>query len=740
MTVVEGIIEEIIYRNEDNGYTVLLVATESEEITCVGTMFNISAGEEIRATGKYVSHNIYGMQLQVDQFQSFIPRELTAMERYLSSGAIKGIGPALAKRVIEKFEADTFRVIEVEPERLAEVKGISEKKAMDIATIFYEQKRMRQVIIFLQDFGVSLTYAIKIFNEYKDKTIETIKMNPYQLAEDIHGIGFKMADSIADSIGIDKLSQHRIMSGIKYILSEVALDGHLYLEKELLLKQAMNLLNVHELNIENALIELQLTHKVMVQKKDGQDMVYLTIYYTMEQFVANKLYELATVNMKKDQKIEKEIANIEKAQNISFDKYQKQAIIKAMDSGLLVITGGPGTGKTTTINAIIDAFDTRGLDVALAAPTGRAAKRMTETTGKEAKTIHRLLEISFGKDELHQKFERNEEYPLEHDVIIIDETSMIDLSLMYYLLKAIVLGTRLILIGDKDQLPSVGPGNVLKDIINSHHINTVVLEKIFRQAMASDIVTNAHKINVGEQIILKGQKKDFFFINRNNANYIIQEVITLIKTRLPKFTGTTSEAIQILTPMRKGILGVDNLNIELQKALNPEAKNKKEKTYRKNTFRENDKVMQIRNNYTIRWEIVNKYNYVIEDGTGVFNGDVGRIIDINHYSEKVKVKFDDEKIVEYDYTNLDELELAYAITIHKSQGSEYPVVILPIYQGPPMLLTRNLLYTAITRAKEYVVIVGMEDIVRKMIDNNREINRNSMLDIRIDEAFNRGIL
>lgn len=736
MVVIDGIVEEIIYRNDSNGYTILTVASDSEEITAVGTLFNVTIGERIKASGSFNAHPVYGMQLKVEQFQSFMPEEIVGMERYLASGAIKGIGPSLAKRLIEQFGLDTFKVIEEQPYLLSQVKGISERKGQEIATVFYEQKKMRQVIIFLQEYGVSLTYAIKIYSEYKDKTIEIVKNNPYQLAEDIHGIGFKMADGMAYKIGIDPFSPSRMMAGIKYVLGQAALDGDLYMDKEMLIQNAADLLEVQVENIENALLELQLKQHLRIRENGEKTSIYLTSYYLMEQYIATKLYELATVKLPPDPNIEKELKNIEKTQGIFLDIKQKEAIIEAINQGVLVVTGGPGTGKTTTINAIIEAFEDRGLEVLLAAPTGRAAKRMTETTGKEAKTIHRLLEISFGKDELHQKFERNEEYPLEGDVIIIDEVSMMDVTLMYHLLKAIVPGSRLILVGDKDQLPSVGPGNILKDIIKSSHIPTVVLDKIFRQAMESDIVLNAHRINSGEQFPLKGNNKDFFFISRHNAHQIIDEMISLVKTRLPKFTGCSStEGIQILTPMRKGLLGVEHLNTELQKAINPPSKDKREKEYRKILYREGDKVMQIRNNYNISWQILSKYNYAIEEGLGVFNGDVGRIIEINHYSEKLKVKFDDDKVVEYDFTNLDELELAYAVTIHKAQGSEYPVVVMPMFSGPPMLLTRNLLYTAITRAKSYVVIVGMEEVFHKMVDNNREISRNSTLDIMLNDIY-----
>jgi exodeoxyribonuclease V alpha subunit len=738
METIEGIIEEIIYTNEDNGYTVFSITCDEGQVTCVGTLFKVTIGEGIKVVGEYTSHHIYGMQFKVEQFWTFLPHEITSMERYLGSGAIKGIGPSLAKKIIERFGNDSFRVIEEEPNLLEEIKGISIKKAQSIAKIFSEQRNMRNAIIFLQDFSISLTYAIKIYNEYKEKTFEIIKNNPYQLAEDINGIGFKVADSIANKLGIDKLSPQRIMSGIKYILYQNSINGHVYMEKETLLETTIQLLDIEKISIDNVLLELQIKNQIVVKKEHADEIVYLSIYYNMEQYVAQKIYELSTVQIKPYNNINKEMEEIEKTDNIKLDIKQKKAIKVAMDTGVLIITGGPGTGKTTTINTIISFFEQRGMEVLLAAPTGRAAKRMAETTSRKSKTIHRLLEICYSKDELHQKFERNEEYPLEGDVVIVDETSMIDITLMYHLLKAIVKGTRLILVGDKDQLPSVGPGNVLKDLINCSKINTVILDKIFRQSEESHIVLNAHKINSGQKINLKNDSKDFFFINRSNPNNIINEIISLVKTRLPKFTKQSSyEGIQVLTPMRKGYLGVENLNIELQKELNPASNNKNQKEYRQTIFREGDKIMQVRNNYNIEWKIISKYNFTIDEGLGVFNGDIGRIESINNYTEKVRVKFDDDKVVDYEFSNLDELELAYAVTIHKSQGSEYPVVVMPIFSGPPMLLNKNLLYTAVTRAKDFVVMVGIDSMIDKMVQNDRDINRNSTLGTRIIEIYER---
>lgn len=734
--VLEGVVDEIIYRNENNGYLVCVVDTDEGEMTCVGTMLNLAEGESIKAIGAYVSHHTYGLQFQVESYQSSIPSDKHSVLRYLSSGAIKGIGPALAKRIIKKFGDDTFRIIEEEPEVLATVKGISDKKAQNIAQIFHEQKEMRQTIIFLQEYGISLTYAIKIYNKYKERTVEIVQNNPYKLAEDISGIGFKVADEIASKIGIDQSSAHRIKAGIKYVLSNASLDGHTYLPREDLIDSVELLLDVPYEMIENALIELQIAKQVMTQTLEGEALSYQMPLYHMELLVARKLYDLAEFKYVLPEDIDQQIEELEEGNSIFFDNFQKQAIKEGLVNGVLVITGGPGTGKTTTINSIIQLLEDQSLDVMLAAPTGRAAKRMTEATGREAQTIHRLLEISFSSNDTTQRFEKNEENPLECDALIIDEASMVDIMLMNSLLKAVMPGTRLIIVGDKDQLPSVGPGNVLKDIIDSEKIKVVKLEKIFRQAMESAIIMNAHKINSGTRIELNNKETDFFYIKRANGNDILNELITLTKTRLPKFAKCNAfDGIQVMSPMRKGLLGVDSLNNELQRALNPPSKNKNEREFRNTIFREGDKVMQIKNNYNVTWKIVNKYKFTIDEGVGVFNGDIGKIIEINNYSEKVKVLFDDEKTVEYDFANLEELELAYAVTIHKSQGSEYPVVVLPLLSGPPMLMNRNLLYTAVTRAKKYVVIVGLDRTIYQMIDNNNEISRYSTLDLRIKELF-----
>lgn len=735
MRKIEGIVEDIVYRNEENGYTVMTVIAGDEEVTLVGLMFGITVGENIVAEGEMAAHNVYGEQLQVSHIETSIPSELAAIERYLGSGAIKGIGPSLAKKVVEEFGEDAFFVIENQPDQLSKVKGISVKKAQAIAEVFYDQRTMRQAIIFLQEYGLSLTYAIKIYNQYKERTYDIVKKNPYVLAEEIQGISFRMADEIAERMGIDKTSEFRMMAAIKHVLYRSTMNGHTYMDEEELKRSTYELLMVQIEDFQRIFMELQIKGSIVIEEMNGISCVFLSSYDMMEKFIAAKLFELTHVSLGSYVSDDKDVVRVSKEMGIDFDERQAEAVSQSMSCGTIVITGGPGTGKTTTLNAIITLFEERGQQVLLAAPTGRAAKRMSEATGQEARTIHRLLEISGGVEGGHS-FERNEDYPLEADVIIIDEISMIDTVLMYHLLKAIVPGTRLILVGDKDQLPSVGPGNVLKDIISSGYIHTIKLQRIFRQAGESHIVVNAHKINSGEMIDLKNNQSDFFFIKRLEAQSVIAEVTTMIKTRLPKFAGLKDyEGIQVLTPTRKGTLGVDNLNLVLQKALNPSHKDKTEKVYRDRLFREGDKVMQIKNNYNLSWRIMSQYGFTVDEGIGVFNGDMGKIEEINLFTEKVKVIFDDDRMVYYDFSGLDELDLAYAVTIHKSQGSEYPIVIMPMFKGPTMLLNRNLLYTGITRAKRYVVLVGDDHVVGQMIRNNRETERNSGLMVRIQEVF-----
>lgn len=737
--MIEGIVEDIIFHNEENGYTVCSVESEEEEIVCVGILLGVHPGENVKIIGSWVNHPIYGRQLQIDMYEKTIPKTEDGIEKYLSSGVIKGIGPGLSKRIVKKFGLNTFYIFEEEWERLEEVKGISRQKALQIGEIFHEQRELRRAILFLQDYGIAPSYALKIYKQYGEGTIDIVKSNPYRLAEDIFGIGFKMADKIAETIGIDGDSPHRIKAGIKYILNQYSSNGHTYMPREQLLKDSYALLEIPEELIENGIIELQMYKEIRQEKIEEIEAVYLSSFYYGEMNVARMLVDFS--NLKKEtesQGIEERINKLEKEKNIKLAKEQREAIKQAITEGVLIITGGPGTGKTTTINAIITLLEEEEFEVTLAAPTGRAAKRMTEATGKEAGTIHRLLEISFiEEDNRKQIFERNEERPLETDVIIIDEMSMVDILLMNSLLKAVAPGTRLIFVGDVDQLPSVGPGNVLKDIIRSGIIKVVRLTEVFRQARESAIVMNAHRINNGEYPLLNEKEKDFFFIKRSMQEEVIETIKQLVLQRLPSFVKCDPlKDIQILTPMRKSSLGVTNLNTILQKTLNPPSKKKKEKKYRMCIFREGDKVMQIKNNYNIPWKIYNELGIRIDEGVGIFNGDSGIIEEIDEDAQTLTVIFDDMKMVEYDFGQLDELELAYAVTIHKSQGSEYPLVIIPIHSGPPMLMNRNLLYTAVTRAKKLVVIVGVTSMLYRMVDNNREINRYSSLSYRLKKINN----
>lgn len=731
---VSGYIDHIIFRNEDNGYTVLSLVKENEEITCVGNFQYISQGEMIEASGHYVNHPTYGEQFQVEAFEIKAPEDSLAMERYLGSGAIKGIGPALAARIVRKFGNDTIRIVEEEPERLAEVKGISEKKAREIAAQVVEKADMRQAMMFLQKYGISLNLGAKIYQKYGQKLFGILQENPYRLAEDIEGVGFKIADEIAARIGIHTDSDYRIRSGLLYTLLQAVGEGHVYLPKEQLLSRAEEILGVDAEYMEKHLMDLAIERKVVIKEQEEQQLVYGSQYYYLELNTARMLNELNVRCPENPVLVEKNISRIEQTEGIVLDEMQKEAVRQAAGNGLFILTGGPGIGKTTTINTIIRFFEAEGLTIALAAPTGRAAKRMTETTGHEAQTIHRLLELSgMGQEEQGVHFERNEQNPLESDVIIIDEMSMVDIHLIHSLLSAIVVGTRLILVGDVDQLPSVGPGNVLRDIIHSHAFPVVELNKIFRQASQSDIVVNAHKINAGQEVVLDNKSRDFFFLKRYNADIIVRVLIALIQEKLPPYVQAEPTEIQVLTPMRKGLLGVERLNQILQHYLNPPSPEKKEKETSGGLFRQGDKVMQVKNNYQLEWEIRGKYGIPVDEGVGVFNGDVGIVREINEFAEMVTVEFEESKFVEYSFKQLDELELAYAVTIHKSQGSEYPAVVIPLLNGPRMLMNRNLLYTAVTRARKCVTVVGSEETFQAMIRNERQQRRYSSLDARIEE-------
>ena len=728
---INGYVDHIIYRNTDNGYTVLVLICDEEELTCVGTFSDIAEGENIEARGVFTDHPTYGRQFKVQSFEEKAPQDVVAIERYLGSGAIKGVGIALAARIVRRFKEDTFRIIEEEPERLAEIKGISERKAMEIADQVNAKRDLRQAMIFLQQYGISTTLAVKIYNQYGQEVYGILQENPYRMADDIEGVGFRTADEIASRVGIRTDSDFRIRSGIQYALLQASGEGHTYLPMEELTGRASQLLGLEPEYIENHYMNLAMDRKIIMRQVDGVTQMYSSAFFYMEANTATMLKQLDVSYDVPDIEIEMRLRQIEKQTKMDLDEHQVEAVKEAVRNGLLIITGGPGTGKTTTINTIIRYFEMEGMDIFLAAPTGRAAKRMSETTGFEARTIHRMLELN--GMEGNAGFERNEQNPLETDVIIIDEMSMVDISLMYALLKAVVAGTRLILVGDVNQLPSVGPGSVLKDIIDSGMFHTVKLTKIFRQASTSDIIVNAHKINRGEPVSLDNKSMDFFFLKRYDADKIINVTLQLIKQKLPKFVGASEYDIQVLTPMRKGLLGVERLNTVLQMYLNPPDASKREKEYGSTLFREGDKVMQVKNNYQLEWEIRSKYGLMIDKGTGIFNGDMGIIEEINDFAETMTISFDEGRMVEYPYKLLEELELAYAITIHKSQGSEYPAVVIPLLTGPRMLMNRNLLYTAVTRAKKCVTIVGNDETFQMMIENNAEQRRYSGLKDRLTE-------
>lgn len=735
MATVNGYVEKIKFRNEENGYSILSVNSDGEEYVLVGTFPYISEGDFIEASGRSVEHPVYGDQIQVETYELKAPEDSASMERYLGSGAVKGVGTALAARIVRRFKADTFRIIEEEPERLAEVKGISEKMAMSISEQMEAKKDLRQAMMFLQEYGISMNLALKIYNEYGPRLYGIIKENPYKLADDIQGVGFKMADEIAQRVGIFTDSDFRIRSGIFYTLLQSVANGHTYLPKEELFAGASELLHVAPESMEKHLVDLQMEKKIVVKAQE----IYAAQYYYMELNAARMLHDLNLRGSEPEGEIRKKLERICAEEQIEPDELQIQAVIEAVNSGLLIITGGPGTGKTTTINTIIRYFEQEEMEILLAAPTGRAAKRMTEATGYEARTVHRLLELTGIPDDSGSSsgmhFERNEENPLDADAIIIDETSMVDIYLMHALLRAVNPGTRLILVGDVNQLPSVGPGNVLRDLIASGCFNVVRLTRIFRQAAESDIIVNAHRINGGEQIPLGKPSRDFLFIRRENPDAIISAMITLIREKLPGYVHADPFEIQIMTPMRKGALGVERLNSILQEYLNPKSPDKAERESGGVIYRVGDKVMQIKNNYQIEWEIRNRYGIPVDGGTGVFNGDIGRIRSINTFAEHLTVEFDEGKMVDYSFRQLEELELAYAITIHKSQGSEYPAVVVPVHSGPRMLMTRNLIYTAVTRARSCVCLVGIPETFQAMVNNEMEQRRYTGLKARLKEIM-----
>ena len=735
MEVVTGYVEHIVFRNDENGYTVFRLENDDGEITCVGNFNFISEGENMELRGEYTNHSVYGLQLKVSSHTLKEPEDVVSIERYLGSGAIKGVGQALAGRIVKKFREDTFRIIEEEPERLAEIKGISERKAREIAEQVEEKKDMRKAMIYLQKYGISNRLAAKIYQRYGLDVYKVLEENPYQLADSIEGIGFKTADEIAARIGIHTDSDYRIKSGLFYTLQQAVSEGHVYLPQEELLRRAGILLEVEIKDMEKHVMDLCIERKTVMKEHEGEIRIYPAHYYYLELNTAKMLHDLDIDCEMPEDLMESRLRRVEESEEIELDPMQHRAVIESIKHGLLVLTGGPGTGKTTTINTMIRFFDSEGMSILLAAPTGRAAKRMTEATGYEAQTIHRLLEVNVNPEEEGSigGFLRNSQNPLETDVIIIDEMSMVDLPLMHALLSAVVPGTRLVLVGDVDQLPSVGPGSVLKDIIASGRFPVVTLTRIFRQAGESDIVVNAHKINAGEPVVLDNKSRDSFFLRRQDADTIIGVVIMLIQKKLPKYVHAHPNEIQVMTPTRKGLLGVERLNGILQRYLNPPQEGRTEREINGRLFRVGDKVMQIKNNYQLEWEVSTKFGLTVDKGTGIFNGDMGIITEINEYTETLEVEFDESRKVKYSFEMTEELELAYAITVHKSQGSEYPAVIIPLLAGPKLLYTRNLLYTAVTRAKKCLTIVGSDAVFQEMIQNKNEQARYTSLTERICE-------
>lgn len=727
--------EHIVFRNQENGYTVFNLENDDGELTCVGTFHYINEGELLELEGEYVNHSVYGTQLKVSSHKLKEPEDLISIERYLGSGAVKGVGAALAARIVRRFKEDTFRIIEEEPERLAEIKGISERKAREIAVQVEEKKDMRAAMIYLQKYGISTALSVKIFKHYGAKLYQILEENPYQLADTIEGVGFKTADEIAARIGIHSDSEFRIRSGLFYVLQQAVGEGHIYLPQPVLVYRATQILGVEIEEAEKYIMDLCMDRKIIRKEEEGEIRIYPTHFYYLELNTAKMLHDLNIDCKMPEEMMEKRLRRVEEREHIKLDAMQHRAVIESIKHGLLILTGGPGTGKTTTINTMIQFFESEGMSILLAAPTGRAAKRMTEATGYEAQTIHRLLEVSGNPEEEGNVngFLRNRENPLETDVIIIDEMSMVDLPLMHALLSAIVTGTRLVLVGDVNQLPSVGAGSVLKDIIASECFPVVTLTTIFRQAGESDIVVNAHKINAGEPVVLNNKSRDFFFLKRQDADVIIRVMLTLIQKKLPKYVGTPQNEIQVMTPTRKGLLGVERLNTILQRYLNPPEPGKDEDEVGGRIFRVGDKVMQIKNNYQLEWEVCTKFGLTVDKGMGIFNGDMGIVTEINKYNETIEVEYDEHRKVKYPYETAEELELAYAITVHKSQGSEYPAVIIPLLQGPRLLYNRNLLYTAVTRAKKCLTIVGSESVFQEMIQNKSEQNRYTSLAARIRE-------
>ena len=744
MAGIRGVISRIVYRNADNGYTVAEIDSSGTPVTLVGILPELDPGEPIEAEGTFTTHPLYGEQLQVERFTLTQPDDMVSIERYLGSGAIKGVGPALAARLVKKFRGQTLEIMEKEPQRLAEVKGISREGALRICAQVAEKREMRDAMMFLGQYGISLRLAVRIYEKYGPGLYDVIRQDPYRLIDDITSVGFRLADEIARQAGIAADSDFRIRSGLCYALTQALGAGHIYLPQSVLLSYAAGLLDLPEASLSRCLTDLVIDKKLVIRGDAEDPRVYLAAYYYMEAASAAMLMMLdRPLGLPGREEVEAAIDRLERQDDIRLEEMQRLAVSTAAGRGLMLLTGGPGTGKTTTIRTLLHFFEQQGLTIALAAPTGRAAKRITETTGSPAMTIHRLLEYSGmpqeGADRREEllRFERNESHPLEADAVIVDEVSMVDLPLLYALLKAVPQGARLILVGDANQLPSVGPGNVLRDMTDAGVFPHINLNRIFRQDEASDIVLNAHRIHRGEQIDLSARSRDFLMIRRDSAQAVIGAVLGLIRDKLPPYTHSDPLEIQVISPMRKGILGVENLNRVLQNFLNPPEEAKREHETARCVFRQGDKVMQIRNNYQKDWEIRGGSGLAVRRGTGVFNGDIGIITDVRLFSEELAVLFDEEKEAVYSFSELEDLELAYAVTVHKSQGSEYPAVILPLLSGPAPLMTRNLIYTAVTRARRCVCVVGLPETFQRMVDNDTEQTRYSTLDLQLREIRDR---
>ena len=739
MEEIEGVLTEIIYQNEVNSYVVGIFETEEEQFTVVGYLPFIQKGDTLKLIGKFVEHKDYGEQFKIETFEKLMPQTLGALEKYLSNGNIKGVGPATASKIVNKFGEDTIHVLKYEPQKLSQIKGITKTKAVEISESFIENWEVWQIVGFLERFGMGAESAKKVYDLLGINAIAEIEANPYILIDISRGVDFKQIDQMAIELGVEKENQKRVKSGIKYALIKITYNGHCCTLKENLIEYVKNLLNVNEDIIEDGIINLKVNNEIIVEDRDEEKWIYLYSFYNAENKIAQNILGLDRYkNVKKVSNIEKELKLVEERTDILLSEKQKEAIRAINDNNVTIITGGPGTGKTTIIKSIIEIYKQKKYKIVLCAPTGRAAKRMTETTGEEASTLHRLLEI--GKVDEESLFKKDNEYqgaPIDGDIIIVDEVSMVDMFIMSYLLDCIYKGTKLILVGDCDQLPSVGPGSVLKDLISSEKITTVHLDKIFRQAAKSKIIVNAHRVNSGKKFISKDDKEmekeskqDFFFIKENNQEKVLEQVLSLCNGRLKKFGDYDFfESIQVLSPTKKGMLGTKEMNKALQEELNPHREGEAEKNSMGAIFRIGDRVMQIKNNYDIYWE--KKENSEVEVGNGVFNGETGTILNINEKEKNICVKFDDDKYVWYEFNDLEQIEHSYCITIHKAQGSEFDVVIMIVPQAAPILLTRNLLYTGLTRAKKLLIVIGNERVVDYMINNVDSKKRNTGLEFKL---------